>query len=103
MMMMLKKQLLFLQVKNGTKKVYVAVDLFIADPADKPFAMIHYTGNKIFNIKMRMHAKMNGKKLNQYGIFDGNKRSYKSLRIKTEKNLFDYMDIPIYKPKDRTL
>jgi DNA polymerase (family 10) len=75
------------------KNINIKMDLFFALPENKPFALLHHTGGKTTNIKMRVHAKYRGMKLNQYGIFKGNKRAYGSSKIKSEKNIFKFLDI----------
>jgi DNA polymerase (family 10) len=71
----------------------IKLDIFFAIPTNRPFALMHHTGNKNFNIKMRAHAKRIGLKLNQYGIFKGTKRAYGSKKIKTERDIFRFFGI----------
>lgn len=45
------------------------VDLFFATKRERPFAVFYGTGNRLYNIRMRAHAKRLGFKLNQYGLW----------------------------------
>ena len=83
----------------GGKDIYL--DIFTCLKSDKPFAMLHHTGNKIFNIKTRTHANKMGLKLNQYGIFKNNKKISK--KFKTERSILDYLGVGYLTPKKRIL
>ena len=61
-------------------------------------ALIYFTGSKLFNIKLRMHAKSMGYKLNQYGLYD---KEMKKIQLKDEKELFRILNLPFTSPKER--
>lgn len=48
---------------------YLRLDLFKTTDEELPFAILHWTGSKSFNIRIRAHAKKQGYKLNQYGLY----------------------------------
>lgn len=81
----------------------IAIDIFYASNSEWPFALLHYTGNSIFNIQMRKHAKSKGYKLNQYGIFNANtgRRVRGVNNIKTEKDIFKLLELPYKTPINR--
>ena len=79
----------------------IALDLFTCLKSDKPFAMLHHTGSKIFNIKSRVHANKLGLKLNQYGIFKNNKKISK--KFKSERDILSYLSVKYRTPKERKL
>lgn len=79
----------------------IALDLFTCLKSDKPFAMLHHTGSKIFNIKSRVHANKLGLKLNQYGIFKNDKKISK--KFKSERDILSYLGVKYLTPKDRNL
>ena len=83
----------------GGKDIYL--DIFTCLKSDKPFAMLHHTGNKIFNIKTRKHANKMGLKLNQYGIFKNDKKISK--KFKTERSILNYLGVEYLTPKKRIL
>ena len=63
--------------------------------------MLHHTGSKTFNIKIRVHAKKMGLKLNQYGIFKSNKKISK--KFKSERDILSYIGVKYLTPKERKL
>lgn len=87
--------------KNG--KNY-HLDLFVTTEKEKPFALFHFTGNYLFNIRVRAHAKANGYKLNQYGLFDikTGKRVKNSSSIRSEKDLSNFLGVTYRAPKERS-
>jgi len=88
------------------KGKYIRVDLFrINDRDEMPFALLHYTGDQGFNIKLRMHAKRQGYKLNQYGLFDKDNNKVniplpKSGRL-TEKKIMQFLNFKYEPPENR--
>lgn len=61
-------------------------------------AALHYfTGSKDHNVRMRDIAKKRGLKMNEYGIFNGEK----SLAGKTEEEMFKTLDLPFIPPEMR--
>jgi len=85
----------------GTDKI--KADLFLADPADKPFALFHYTGSRDYNIRTRAHAKHRGWKLNQYGLYSiaTGHRVRGSVAIRTERDLARFLKVSYRPPEDR--
>ena len=79
------------------------VDLFLVEEKDLPYALFHYTGSSIYNIRTRAHAKAHGMLLNQYGVFDVNtkRRARGSSSIKSEKDLADFLGVSYRSPTDR--
>lgn len=79
------------------------VDLFTALVSEMPYALFHFTGDKIYNIRVRAHAKKNGMKLNQYGLFyAGSNRAVRGSRqIKTERELCKMLGITYKEPELR--
>jgi len=81
---------------------YIRVDLFrVPDKSEWPYALLHFTGSQEFNIKLRAHAKRQGLKLNQYGLFN---QAGKKLDLGpglTEKKIMEYLHFKYVSPKDR--
>lgn len=77
---------------RGRKKLLKA-DVFAAKPKDLPYAMLHHTGPKSFNIALRAHSKRRGWKLNQYGLFysKSGRRVRGSRQLKTEKQVVKFI------------
>src|SRR5690606_29535809 len=75
------------QLKLKYKEKYRKIDMFFVLPKEKPYAMLQYTGSKIYNIRLRAHAKAMNLKLNQYGLFKNGKR----ISLKTESDVQRYL------------
>jgi DNA polymerase/3'-5' exonuclease PolX len=61
-------------------------------------AILYFTGSKDLNTKMRQIAHVNGWILNEYGLFDENK---KMIKITSEKEVFDLLNIKYLSPDER--
>lgn len=87
------------------KKHKYKLDIFIALNNELPYALIHHTGNKNFNIKLRVHAKGLGYKLNQYGIthIKSGRAVRGSKKIKSEEDVFKLLKLPSYQMSERDL
>jgi DNA polymerase (family 10) len=51
----------------------VDVDLRVVNTAEYPCALLYFTGSKEHNVRLRGIAKRKGLKLNEYGLFDGDR------------------------------
>lgn len=71
------------------------VDFMITSKEDFPFAILYFTGNKDFNVKMREISKKKGYTLNEY------KFSNVEIEFKNEKDIFKFLKISYVEPKDR--
>ena len=76
----------------------IHVDVFHTAKEDLPYALFHWTGNKNFNIRARAHAKRQGYKLNQYGLFRGDKK----IKVNDERELFDILGVTYKEPWQRS-
>lgn len=52
----------------------INLDLRVVKPDEYPYALHHFTGSKEHNTAMRHRAKAMGLKMNEYGVFQGEKR-----------------------------
>lgn len=96
-----------LQVKNvsasGETKVSVVLqsginaDLRIVTPAEYPYALHHFTGSKEHNTAMRGRAKNMGLKMNEYGLFRGEK----NIKCRNEEELFAALKLQFIEPELR--
>ena len=84
---------------------YYTLDLFLATPEEKPYALFHYTGGRAYNIRIRAHAKRRGMILNQYGLYyasgGGGRRVRGSRGIRNERDLIRYLGITHRPPPQR--
>ena len=72
-------------------------DLRLVKPESFGAALHYFTGSKDHNVKMRDIAKKRGMKVNEYGLFDGEKM----IAGKTEKEMFEALDLPFIEPELR--
>ena len=56
--------------------------------------LLYFTGSKLFNIDIRKKAKKLGYKLNEYGLYKDNNL----IKIKSEKEIFKYLNLDYLKP-----
>lgn len=80
------------------------IDFLYSPPSEYSFAILYFTGSKIFNTIMRQRALDLGYTLNEHGI------SYMKYGIKyekviqefpSEKSIFDFLGIKFQKPEER--
>lgn len=82
----------------------IQVDLFMARPAELPFALFHLTGPRLYNIRIRAYARRRGWILNQYGLFyanDPTRRVRGSSRIQSEADLARFLGVTVRAPSQR--
>jgi DNA polymerase (family X) len=99
------KQLLLKEgkvVENGEKQFSVKikgvkVELYFVSEEDWGAALISYTGASGYSIGLRIKAKKKGLKLNQYGLFKGNKK----IAGKTEQEIYEALGKHFKLPENR--
>lgn len=76
---------------------------YVKYPEEWPYALLHFTGDGLFNVRVRNHAKKMGYKVNQYGIFDSKtgERAAGSENLKTERQVLKFLDFPWRAPYER--
>lgn len=80
------------------------VDFLYTNPQEFPFAILYFTGSKIFNTVMRHIALENGYTMNEHGIYkiQSNKKGEKVERsFHTEKDIFDFLNLEYKEPHER--
>ena len=100
---------------GGTKCLVIAklpnhatsrrVDFLYTSPEEFPFAILYFTGSKIFNTVMRNHALTNGLTMNEHGLysFTDKKKGEKVNHVfNSEKDIFDYLGLEYKAPHERT-
>lgn len=75
----------------------IQVDLKVVPQKSYGAALHYFTGSKAHNINMRKLAKQHGWKINEYGLFDGDK----FLAGKTEKEIYKKLELPYIEPELR--
>ena len=89
-------------VKKGEKQFAVKikgvkVELYFVSEDEWGGALFAYTGASGYSIGLRIIAKKKGFKLNQYGLFKGNKK----IAGKTEKEIYEKLGKEYKSPKER--
>ena len=84
------------------------IDIMYTKPEEYPFAILYFTGSKDFNQMMRKEANEKGYSLNEYNIeefVDDTKVKTvvdpDQLSIKTEKDIFDFLEMEYVEPCQR--
>lgn len=75
----------------------LSVDLRVVSDVEYPFALAHFTGSKDHNVAMRQRAKEKSLKLNEYGLFDGDK----TIACTDEAALYAELDLAYIPPELR--
>lgn len=78
---------------------YRRIDILYISSDKYPFALTYFTGSKEHNIKMRKQALKLGYSLNEFGL--KKKGEYIQANIKTEKDLFDFLNLDYVEPNMR--
>jgi DNA ligase (NAD+) len=81
------------------------VDFLYAPPDEFAFAILYFTGSKIFNTVMRQHALNKGYTFNEHGIYklDNKQKGEKvDKHFTCEKDIFDFLGLQFKTPIERT-
>jgi len=82
------------------------VDFLYTTPEEYPFAILYFTGSKIFNTIMRQHAVNMGYTMNEHGLYKlSQDKKVKGEKVahqfKSEKDIFDYLNLKYVPPEER--
>jgi len=81
------------------------VDFLYTPLQEFPFAILYFTGSKIFNTVMRQHGLNMGYTFNEHGIYHmENKKKGKQVTnhtFRSEKDIFDFLHLKYKEPTDR--
>ena len=73
------------------------LDVRAVAPASYCASVLYFTGSQQENIRMRRAAKSRGWKLNEYGLFDGDRR----MSFESEEQLYELLGEPYRAPRER--
>jgi len=79
-------------------KIVRRIDILIAPEIEYPYSLLYFTGSYKFNIGIRKIAKKMNYSLSEHGLKSKTKISPK---LKTEKEIFDFLQIKYLEPKKR--
>jgi NAD-dependent DNA ligase len=93
-------------VKMSNFAIARRIDFLYTSPEEFPFAILYFTGSKIFNTVMRQHALNKGYTFNEHGMYHLNlitngKGQKVNYIFKTEKDIFDFLDLEFKEPHQR--
>ena len=77
----------------------VQVDLLVVSPESYGSALQHFTGSKHHNIALREYSLKKGLSMSEYGI--KNLKDKKNIKLKTEEELYNYLDLDYIEPELR--
>lgn len=80
------------------------VDFLYTSPDEFPFAILYFTGSKIFNTVMRHIALEKGYTMNEHGIYkmEAKKKGEKAEHVfRDEKDIFDFLNLEYKAPNER--
>jgi len=77
------------------------IDIRCVSRREYPFALLYFTGSVELNIEMRNKARKYGYILNEYGIYPETTNKQYELNIKSEREIFDLLDMPYLEPSER--
>ena len=110
-----EKIILYVLSRGPTKCLVVAkipssdaarrVDFLYTTPQEFPFAILYFTGSKIFNTVMRHIALEKGYTMNEHGIYkmEAKKKGEKVDRtFNSEEDIFDFLGLEYKSPIERT-
>ena len=86
------------------KTVARRVDFLYTPQSEYAFAVLYFTGSKIFNTVMRQRALDMGYTLNEHGIYrmvSGKKGAKVGDEFPDEKSIFDFLDMKYKEPRER--
>ena len=84
--------------------VYRRIDFLFTVGEEFPFAILYFTGSKIFNTVMRNYALQKGLTMNEHGLhrLEGKKKGEKvDYVFHDEKDIFDYLGLEYKLPEER--
>jgi DNA ligase (NAD+) len=95
----------------GANRVARRVDFLFSPPDEFPFAILYFTGSKIFNTIMRQKALDQGYTFNEHSIYhltkdnnltkDRKKGEKVDKHFRSEKDIFDFLGLEYKTPLDR--
>lgn len=89
----------------GANRVARRVDFLFSPPDEFPFAILYFTGSKIFNTIMRQKALDQGYTFNEHSIYHLTKDNKKGEKVDkqftSEKDIFDFLGLEYRTPVER--
>ena len=77
------------------------IDILLTNPNEAAFALLHFTGSNEFNKKIRKYCNEKNLSISEHGLKDLKTNQMIDKIFKSEKEIFDYLDLKYLKPEDR--
>ena len=77
------------------------IDILFVSWSSYYYSLLYFTGSMIFNTELRQIAKNKGYRLTEYSLYDINTNNKVNIKINSEKDIFNFLNIKYLKPKDR--
>lgn len=77
------------------------LDIAYVPIQEKYFYILYFSSSRDFSKKIRLYASKKGFKLNEKGLFDKKSGKQIDFQPKSEKDIFDYLQIAYVKPENR--
>lgn len=77
------------------------VDILVTDVDTYSFALLYFTGSYNFNIYLRNIALEKNLSLSEYGFKDNKTKNFIKTDIKTEEDIFKYLNVKYIEPENR--
>lgn len=91
--------IMLMKLPNNIYNKVFHIDIKIAPEISRAFFTLYFGSGENFSRKIRKIAKDKGYKLNEYGI--KNLKTNKMIYFSTEKEIFDFLNIPFVSPENR--
>ena len=92
------KSLTIAQIEGGVPR---RVDFLYTPPSEYAFALLYFTGSKMFNTVQRGRALKLGYSLNEHGLYYKDKSTKVPGDFPDEKSIFDILGMDYKEPRDR--
>lgn len=94
-----QKVMFLFEVPVDESMKYIQVDIFVSK-SDEYIAHLNYsTGSADHNIMLRNAAIKKGLKLSQHGLYRGDKK----IKLSSERELYELLDVPFVEPHERNV
>lgn len=93
-----KKYMGLCNINSGINR---RIDLMYTKEHEYPFAILYFTGSKEFNVNMRKQFLEKGISLNEYNLTNVSDKKKINKKFKTEKDIFDFINMKYIKPENR--
>ena len=77
------------------------IDILLTNPSQAAFSLLYFTGSSEFNKRIRKYCNDKNLSISENGLKDLKTNQMIDKEFKSEKEIFDYLDLQYLKPEDR--